>query len=106
MTRLVLASASPRRRDILASLGVPFELLPVLIPESANPAEPAETMALRLAHEKAAAAIVRLGDLSPAAAPRAHGAVPPAGTPPATPSLGAERRVSGPELLVLGADTV
>ena len=61
---LVLASASPRRRDLLARLGIPFEVRPVDIdertPSRANP----EIIARRLAREKAEAA--RLIDLNAA----------------------------------------
>jgi septum formation protein len=56
LTRLVLASASPRRAEILRSLGIPFEVRPVDIDESPLPAETAEAAAARLAGEKAALA--------------------------------------------------
>ena len=61
MTRLILASASPRRREILSSLGVRFELLPVEIDEGARAGEIAEALAERLAREKATSAAGRLG---------------------------------------------
>ena len=38
-TRVVLASASPRRRDLLARAGVAFEVIPADIPETARPGE-------------------------------------------------------------------
>jgi septum formation protein len=56
---LVLASASPRRSEILRSLGVPFTARPVDIPEEPLPGETAEAAAVRLAAEKAAVAALR-----------------------------------------------
>jgi septum formation protein len=50
---LVLASASPRRAEILRSLGIPFEALPVDVDETPLPGETAEAAAARLASEKA-----------------------------------------------------
>jgi septum formation protein len=54
--RLVLASASPRRRELLASLGVVFEVRPVAADETPRPGEWPEALALRLALAKARAA--------------------------------------------------
>jgi septum formation protein len=51
---LVLASASPRRAEILRSLGIPFIVVPADIPEDLRPGETAEAAARRLAAEKAA----------------------------------------------------
>jgi septum formation protein len=59
---LVLASASPRRRELLAGLGFAFRVRPVAIDESPRPGEPPLPCVLRLAREKAAAA-VRPGEL-------------------------------------------
>src|SRR5262245_20370871 len=56
---LVLASQSPRRAEILTSLGIPFRVRPVDIPEEPQPGETAEATAARLASEKAAAAARR-----------------------------------------------
>lgn len=53
--RLVLASGSPRRRELLTALGVAFELRPVDLDETPRPGEPPRDYVLRLAHEKAAA---------------------------------------------------
>jgi nucleoside triphosphate pyrophosphatase len=52
----VLASASPRRRELLAGLGLAFELRPVDLDETPRPGEPPRDYVLRLAEEKAAAA--------------------------------------------------
>lgn len=57
--KLILASASPRRAQILRSLGIPFVVAPVDIPEAPLPGETAETAARRLAAEKAARAAAR-----------------------------------------------
>ncbi len=56
---LVLASASPRRAEILRSLAIPFATRPVDIPEEPLPGETAEAAAARLAAEKAAFAARR-----------------------------------------------
>jgi septum formation protein len=53
---LLLASASPRRAEILRSLGIPFTVRPVDIPEDPLPGETAEAAATRLAADKAAVA--------------------------------------------------
>lgn len=52
---LVLASASPRRRELLASLGMEFTIQIPEINETPNPGEPPRLFAERLAAEKAAA---------------------------------------------------
>jgi septum formation protein len=56
---LILASSSPRRAEILAALGIPFEISPADIPEILVPGETGSEAAARLAREKAAAAAVR-----------------------------------------------
>ena len=56
---LVLASASPRRRQLLAWLGVPYDVLPAEVDEAPLPHEAAEDLVLRLARAKAAAVAVR-----------------------------------------------
>lgn len=50
---LILASASPRRRELLAQLAIPFTVLPANIDESVWPAEAPRDYALRMAHTKA-----------------------------------------------------
>ena len=49
----VLASASPRRRHLLAGLGVRFEVVVADVDEAPEPSEPAEALARRLARDKA-----------------------------------------------------
>jgi septum formation protein len=53
--RLVLASASPRRRALLASLDLEFTVRPVDLDETPLDGEPPREYVLRLAREKAAA---------------------------------------------------
>ncbi len=53
--RLVLASASPRRRDLLAALGLRFEVRPVGLDETPRPGESPRALVLRLARGKVAA---------------------------------------------------
>ena len=52
--KLLLASASPRRRELLSGAGFTFEVVPSHIDESPLPAELPRDHALRLACEKAA----------------------------------------------------
>jgi septum formation protein len=51
--RLILASASPRRRELLARLGVPFEVQPSSVDERLIPGVLASTQAMALARAKA-----------------------------------------------------
>jgi|SRR6185503_3754533 len=53
--RLVLASASPRRADLLAQLGLRFEVRPAGVDEAPRPEEAPPDLALRLARDKALA---------------------------------------------------
>jgi septum formation protein len=62
MASLYLASGSPRRRELLAQIGVPFVTLGAAIDESALPAEPAHGYVERLALEKARAGLASLAD--------------------------------------------
>lgn len=56
---LVLASASPRRAELLRMLGIPYETLPVDVDESVLPDEGPEAHVERLARLKAGAAAER-----------------------------------------------
>lgn len=51
--KLILASASPRRRELLAQAGYQFEIQASSVPESRRPGEDAIRFATRLAREKA-----------------------------------------------------
>ncbi len=55
MRRLVLASASPRRRELLTQAGFTFEVHPAHIPEDPRPDEDPIAYVVRLAREKAEA---------------------------------------------------
>jgi septum formation protein len=55
MSRLVLASASPRRRELLAQAGFVFDVIPAHIPEEPREGEDPEAYVMRLAREKARA---------------------------------------------------
>jgi nucleoside triphosphate pyrophosphatase len=54
--QLILASSSPRRRELLDQIQVSYKVLPVNIDESQLPGETAEQFVKRLATEKAEAA--------------------------------------------------
>ncbi len=62
MGALFLASASPRRRELLAQIGVPFSLLDVSVDETPSPAESPEAYVERIARAKAQAGLARLND--------------------------------------------
>ena len=59
MSRLILASASPRRAELLRTAGVDFESHPVSIDESPRPGEDGVVLVTRLAQDKAAACLPR-----------------------------------------------
>jgi septum formation protein len=52
---LILASASPRRAELLTAAGIPFNIRPAHIDETVRPGEDARTYACRVAGEKARA---------------------------------------------------
>lgn len=60
--RLVLASSSPRRRELLASAGFTFDVVPADIDERVRPNEPADAYVRRMAVEKAEAIRARAED--------------------------------------------
>jgi len=88
---LILASASPRRRELLTQAGFAFEVHPAHIPEDPLPKEDPIAYVARLAREKAEA--VYAGFARSATAPRGH--------EPST----ALRSGRDDSLVVLGADT-
>jgi septum formation protein len=57
--KLILASASPRRAEVLRAAAIGFEALPTETDETRRPQESVETMTLRLAEDKARAAVAR-----------------------------------------------
>lgn len=72
--RLVLASASPRRAELLTAAGFRFEALAVDVDERPGADEPPSAYVRRLAAEKSARAMALL---AASAAPRASGDRPP-----------------------------
>jgi septum formation protein len=59
LPRIILSSASPRRAEILRTVGWPFETLPLDIDETRAAGEDAVTYVQRLARAKAEAAVLR-----------------------------------------------
>ena len=51
--RLVLASASPRRRELMAEMGLEFDIMPADVSEDPLPAESPQDMVERLSRDKA-----------------------------------------------------
>ncbi len=49
---LILASQSPRRKELLATLGIPFTVMPSLIDEIPEPGESVDIFVVRIAREK------------------------------------------------------
>jgi septum formation protein len=60
--RLILASGSPRRRELLGRLGLPFVVETSDEPEDADPALPPERLVMALAERKARAVAARSAD--------------------------------------------
>ena len=60
--RVILASASPRRRELLASIGIAFDIEPSNIPEVRGEGESPEEYVARLSREKAHAIAARRPD--------------------------------------------
>ncbi len=65
MGKIILASASPRRQELLRQIGVLFDQRVAEIDESPRDNESADAYVLRLALEKARAVHARLGDDGP-----------------------------------------
>lgn len=61
LERIVLASASPRRREILKGAGIRFEVINPQIEELVEPGEDPQQVVLRLAREKAQAVAAQIG---------------------------------------------
>jgi len=62
MRRLILASASPRRRELLTQVGFRFEVIPAHINEDVRPDEDPVAYVVRLAREKAQVVREQLND--------------------------------------------
>ena len=61
MTSLVLASASPRRQELLRTIHLDFSVVPADVDESLRPGEKATEYVERVARDKAMAVVGRLG---------------------------------------------
>jgi septum formation protein len=57
MNKVILASSSPRRAEVLRNAGIEFEVRPADIDETRHPGEPASGYVQRLALEKARASV-------------------------------------------------
>lgn len=66
MRRLILASASPRRRELLAQIGYTFEVHPAHVNEDPRLGEDPITYVVRLAHDKAESVYAEISSKSPA----------------------------------------
>jgi septum formation protein len=89
---LILASASPRRRELLAQAGYAFEVEAADVDESLRAGEPAADYVRRLAEQKAQAVFARF------AAQENSGA-------PSMTASSSRMGSTNPPLMVLGADT-
>ncbi len=84
MNKIILASASPRRRELLLQIGIPFTVLTGVCEEKISSAIPSEVVC-ELSRQKAQAVFRQLADGKPLA----------------------EKEVStGEEIFVIGADTI
>jgi septum formation protein len=99
---LVLASASPRRRELLTQAGFSFVVHPADIPENVLPGESPEAYVTRLAREKAQAVFAELSTKSDLDKPQMPGAQ---GLNSETWESTVLDRRPVPDLVVLGADT-
>lgn len=61
-TRIILASGSPRRRQLLDTAGITFDVIESGVPEVHDDGEPARDYALRMAQAKARAVSLRVRD--------------------------------------------
>jgi len=109
---LILASASPRRRELLTQAGFTFQVHPAHIPEDPHPNEDPMAYVVRLAREKAQAVFAELAlkghDFSRAEsdAQEVRPLAPEGCSPEAVPFTPASLpRASAPPQVVLGADT-
>ena len=62
--KIILASASPRRAEILSNAGIPFDVMTTQIDELRRADETVADMVLRLARAKLGAAMAQLGTKS------------------------------------------
>ena len=94
--RLILASASPRRAELLHAAGYTFDVVVANVDESIRPGESASTYVRRLAAQKSAAAHAALKGCATFETAAGVGVRPPTAV---------AQGVSPGEAIVLGADT-
>ena len=99
---LVLASASPRRRELLTQCGYAFSVHPAHIPEDPLPDEDPIAYVTRLARQKAETVFAEISSKA-SAPPQVQGAPGPDSGTWASTNLNDTEDLS--ELIVLGADT-
>jgi septum formation protein len=104
--RLILASASPRRAELLRAAGYTFDVVVADVDESIRAGETPATYVRRLAAEKSNAALKRCATSEPAAAPpTTDAAAPPTTDVPASATTDVAQGFSPADLIILGADT-
>jgi septum formation protein len=109
MPNLILASASPRRRELLAQAGFTFSVHPAHIPEDPKPNEDPIAYVVRLAREKAESVFNQLSSTPSPADPQMQGA--PSNSRSVrngwetTEAIANAQRAPAPPQVVLGADT-
>ena len=59
---MILASASPRRAELLRAAGIEFDAIPANVDETVQPGEAPEAYVVRVAEQKAAALVPHAGD--------------------------------------------
>jgi septum formation protein len=99
IVRLVLASASPRRRELLRSAGFAFEVVVADVDERVRPGEAPAVYVRRLAAEKSAAGAVLVFESS------RNGEGPPGDAGEGQAPDGGRHIQTTDEVIVLGADT-
>jgi septum formation protein len=106
--RLILASASPRRAELLRAAGYTFDIVVAVVDESIGPGESPAAYVRRLAADKSAAVLAALkGRATPIAGratPAEYTALKDCATPTEDNATRAAEDISAP-LVILGADT-
>lgn len=93
--RIILASSSPRRIELMKNLGLKFEVIPSNIDETVDPSKTPAQMVIELAKKKGHAVYDSVISKSP----------PELSASPSPTATDAEGKSSGGRLMVLSADT-
>jgi septum formation protein len=102
---LVLASASPRRRELLTQAGFTFHVHPAHIPEDPRPNEDPIAYVVRLAREKAEAVFDQLTSEGAPGSGSPRTGLGPGGGDPSHLGTGEGEKLDPQSITVLGADT-